>query len=110
MEGPVQGIKLELFIFDSFAFADSVVLIEVERSEEFLPVKNANAPGAKDCPQTARDSLMAMHTKWVVAAGGTVKQQADEPLIEVAPLLSYAGEGLEARCSGKAFDAKTCLE
>jgi UDP-N-acetylglucosamine pyrophosphorylase len=34
-----QGIKLELFIFDTFHTASRVALMEVERAAEFAPVK-----------------------------------------------------------------------
>ena len=46
-DGPVKGIKLELFIFDTFPLArpGKVALLEVDRAAEFAPVKNA--PGRK---------------------------------------------------------------
>ena len=46
-DGPVQGIKLELFIFDTFPLAEpgKVALMEVDRAAEFAPVKNA--PGGR---------------------------------------------------------------
>jgi UDP-N-acetylglucosamine/UDP-N-acetylgalactosamine diphosphorylase len=110
VNGTVPGIKLEQFIFDAFALAEAVALIEVERRAEFLPVKNADAPGAKDCPRSARNALLAMHTEWVTAAGGSITQQDDEACVEVAPALSYAGEGLEAVCSRNVFNAGTCLQ
>ncbi len=42
-DGPVQGIKLELFIFDPFPLAapGKAALMEVDRAAEFAPVKNA---------------------------------------------------------------------
>lgn len=57
-----QGIKLELFIFDTFAWAERVALLEVKREEEFAPVKNA--PGAdSDSPDTARRAILSLHTR-----------------------------------------------
>lgn len=48
-----NGIKMELFIFDTFPFAEKFAAIEIERLQEFAPVKNA--PGsASDSPDTAR--------------------------------------------------------
>ncbi len=46
-DGPVQGIKLELFIFDPFPLAapGKAALMEVDRAAEFAPVKNA--PGRR---------------------------------------------------------------
>ena len=58
----MQGIKLELFIFDTFPLAASTALLEVRRVEEFAPVKNA--PGsATDSPDTAKAAIMALHKR-----------------------------------------------
>lgn len=97
--GPVQGIKLELFIFDTFPLAASTALFEVARGDEFAPVKNAPGQGLPDSPDTARDAILALHKGWVQAAGGTVTCAG----VEVSPLVSYAGEGLEGVCAGKEF-------
>ena len=60
--GCMQGIKLELFIFDTFPLAERVALLEVHRHEEFAPVKNA--PGSKsDSPDTARQAMLKLHTR-----------------------------------------------
>ena len=60
-----QGIKLELFIFDSFPLAEHCALLEVRREDEFAPVKNA--PGAAaDSPDTARRATLALHTRRAV--------------------------------------------
>jgi UDP-N-acetylglucosamine/UDP-N-acetylgalactosamine diphosphorylase len=48
-----NGIKMELFIFDTFPFTERFAALEIDRLEEFAPVKNA--PGsASDSPDTAR--------------------------------------------------------
>ncbi len=58
----MQGVKLELFIFDTFPLAKRVALLEVHRHEEFAPVKNA--PGsASDSPDIARQAILKLHTK-----------------------------------------------
>ncbi len=65
----MQGIKLELFIFDTFPLAERVALLEVHRHEEFAPVKNA--PGsASDSPDTARQAILKLHTKCVSTQTG----------------------------------------
>ncbi|KXZ54652.1 hypothetical protein GPECTOR_4g718 [Gonium pectorale] len=108
VSGPVPGIKLELFIFDTFAMAagERTALVEVERSEEFAPVKNA--PGsATDSPDTARAAVLALHAGWVRAAGGAV---AAAEGVEVSPLVSYGGEGLAALVAGKTYDSSLVPE
>jgi UDP-N-acetylglucosamine/UDP-N-acetylgalactosamine diphosphorylase len=57
----LQGVKLELFIFDTFPLASSTALFEVRREEEFAPVKNAPGQGLPDSPDTARDAILALH-------------------------------------------------
>jgi UDP-N-acetylglucosamine/UDP-N-acetylgalactosamine diphosphorylase len=59
-----NGIKMELFIFDTFPFTDKFAGLEIDRDEEFAPVKNA--PGsASDSPDTARAMVSAAHKRWV---------------------------------------------
>lgn len=102
----MQGIKLEQFIFDVFPMANRAVLMEVRRSEEFAPVKNASADGVPDSPETARAVILALHRRWVEDAGGAVRGGRSAG-VEVSPLVSYAGEGLGERCASEAFDSNS---
>lgn len=93
----VNGVKLEIFIFDVFPEADpaKVRVMESQRSEEFSPVKNASMKEGKkqnDSPETAKNIISDLHRGWLVAAGATVE---GEGLVEVSPLVSYGGEGLD---------------
>lgn len=96
------GIKLESFIFDVFPLSKTMTVVDVERSEEFAPVKNATGP---DSPETARAMVSALAKKWVEAAGGTVVVGGGDGCgdAEIGPLTSYAGEGLEDLVKGKVF-------
>ena len=86
-----NGMKLELFVFDVFPFTKSLCVLEVDRKEEFSPLKNA--PGSKaDCPETSRRDLLAQQKRWLINAGANVAEGLE---IEVIPDVSYAGEGLE---------------
>jgi UDP-N-acetylglucosamine/UDP-N-acetylgalactosamine diphosphorylase len=105
----VQGIKLEQFIFDPFPLAERPALVEVRRSEEFAPVKNASGVGKSDTPATARAMLMALHRKWVEDAGGKVDGGPGAGL-EVSALASFAGEGLAERCAGEKFACNVTIE
>jgi UDP-N-acetylglucosamine/UDP-N-acetylgalactosamine diphosphorylase len=99
-----NGMKLELFVFDVFPFTRDLVVLEVDRAEEFSPLKNA--PGSKaDCPETSRRDLLAQQRRWLEAAGATVAEGAD---VEVLPEVSYAGENLAA-VKGKTFAASTVI-
>ena len=88
-----NGIKLESFIFDIFPLSQSMAVLDVTRSEEFAPVKNA--PGsATDSPDTARTLISELAQKWVRDAGGRLSGDSSK-VCEVAPSTSYCGEGLE---------------
>lgn len=90
----INGVKLEMFIFDVFPLAERWAVMEVAREDEFAPVKNE--PGnAVDSPDTARTLLSAQAVRWLRRCGAVVEEEADGALCEVSPLLSYAGEGLD---------------
>jgi UDP-N-acetylglucosamine/UDP-N-acetylgalactosamine diphosphorylase len=86
-----NGIKLEQFVFDVFPFLElkQFACMEVDRKEEFSPLKNAKGTGEDD-PDTSKKDIMQQGTRWVDAAGGTVISEQDSSLgVEVSPLISY---------------------
>ncbi|GAA96827.1 uncharacterized protein L969DRAFT_50461 [Mixia osmundae IAM 14324] len=85
-----NGMKLELFIFDVLPFTEKMALLEVERKDEFSPLKNAPGSGS-DCPETSRADLLNQQKRWLEAAGAKLGDKE----IEVSPLMSYEGEDLE---------------
>ncbi|KAI9331389.1 udp-n-acteylglucosamine pyrophosphorylase [Obelidium mucronatum] len=85
-----NGIKLELFIFDVFPYCEKLAVLETVRREEFSPLKNA--PGSKeDNPETSRADILAQSKRFIEAQGGCVVGD-----VELSPLVSYDGEGLES--------------
>lgn len=88
-----NGIKLEQFIFDVFLSVelDKFGCLEVDRAEEFSPLKNSNA-AANDNPDSCKRHYLELSTKWVLSQGAKV---AENGLVEVPSTVSYAGEGLE---------------
>ena len=64
----VAGVKFETFVFDALAKTTTSVVLEVERAQEFSPVKNKEG---SDSPDTCRadltrigTELMAEHPNW----------------------------------------------
>jgi UDP-N-acetylglucosamine/UDP-N-acetylgalactosamine diphosphorylase len=91
-----NGVKLEMFIFDIFPLASKWTVMEIERQDEFAPVKNAPGDPA-DSPDTARAMMSAQGIQWLRSAGATVEllNSSADNICEIAPLISYGGEGLE---------------
>ena len=100
-----NGMKLELFVFDVFPFTESFAVLEVERNEEFSPLKNAPGTGSDD-PETSRRDLLAQHKRFLEQAGAKLNDNVE---IEISPLVSYAGEGLES-VKGKVFTKSGLVE
>ncbi|GMT17447.1 hypothetical protein PFISCL1PPCAC_8744, partial [Pristionchus fissidentatus] len=86
-----NGIKLEQFVFDVFEKSKNFYIMEVERKEEFSPLKNPDSAGT-DCLTTCRRDIYNAHAGWLVKAGATVGEGVS---IRVKPSRSYDGENLE---------------
>lgn len=86
-----NGIKLEQFVTDAFGYANNFFLWEVDRENEFSPLKNANAAG-KDCLSTCQRDLFAESKRWLKESGAVFDENLS---VFVHPLKSYHGEGLE---------------
>merc|ERR1712137_258678 len=82
--------KFEQFVFDSFQLVKDVFAFEVARSEEFTAIKNKEG---KDCPATALQDLSNLHRSFLTNAGAIIN---GDGLVEISPLISYAGENLES--------------
>lgn len=92
-----NGIKLEQFIFDCFPLLsmDKFACMEVKREDEFSPLKNAKGTGEDD-PDTSRRDILQQGRRFLEAAGATVtSEEQEDGGVEVSPLISYGGEGLE---------------
>lgn len=99
-----NGIKLERFVFDVFSHSEAFSVLQVDRNDEFAPLKNGKGTGV-DCPETSRAAILNQAQRFITLAGGKYKNQSIE--VEISPLLSYAGENLEA-LNGKTIQ-KSCI-
>ena len=100
-----NGIKIEKFVFDVFIFSKNFAAWQVPREEDFSPLKNSDSAG-QDCPSTARRDLIELHRTWLLNAGAvSVKGE-----VEISPLVSYAGENLQAIAQGKVFEGLKVIE
>lgn len=108
------------------------VVWEVLREEEFSPLKNGPA-AKKDTAVTARRALYDVHRSLITKAGGQIitttgrtSRSSYSPLIrdgiwmaqlpdqevvvEISPLVSYDGEGLEPLVAGKTFEPPVIID
>lgn len=87
-----NGIKLEQFVFDVFPLLemDQFAQMEVQREDEFSPLKNAKGTGEDD-PDTSRKDILNQGKRWIQHAGGIVVSDggADDTGVEISPLISY---------------------
>ena len=63
----------------------------------------------EDDPDTSKRDIMSQGRRWISDAGAVVEDEGDDAGVEVSPLISYAGEGLEF-LAGKSIKAPAVLE
>ncbi len=92
-----NSIRFESFLFDVLHLARNPVIMEVDRTREFAPVKNLD--GA-DSPATARALLENEWARWLERAEIAVPRNADGTVthrIEISPLFATGPEECAAR-------------
>ena len=80
-----NGVKLESFIFDAIPMAANSITLEIDRNEEFAPVKNATGV---DSAESCRAMMIERAACWLEQAGVSVPRCADgsaDCVIEIAP-------------------------
>lgn len=83
-------------MFDCFPFLsmDKFACMEVKREDEFSPLKNAKGTGEDD-QDTSRKDILQQGKRFLEGAGATVTGEREDDGVEVSPLISYGGEGLD---------------
>ncbi len=90
-EHTIEGIKFEMFIFDALGFTRSSTTLEVDRRDEFSPVKNSSG---SDSPETACTDMATRHRRWLEHATGL--SLPDDFIVEISPLFALDEQGLKA--------------
>jgi UDP-N-acetylglucosamine/UDP-N-acetylgalactosamine diphosphorylase len=92
-----NAVKLETFVFDALPLAANPVILEVERAEEFSPVKNATGV---DSVETAVRDQIDRAARWLEAAGAAVPRKPNgEPdvVLEIAPSFAEDADEIPKR-------------
>lgn len=77
-----NAIKLETFVFDALTLAKNPLVMQVDREEEFSPVKNATGV---DSLESAKTHQVRRACRWLEEAGVTVPRNAGgSPNVTVA--------------------------
>jgi UDP-N-acetylglucosamine/UDP-N-acetylgalactosamine diphosphorylase len=96
-----NAVKLELFVFDALPLARQTVILEIDRREEFSPIKNAS--GEDSLPSSLHDQVRRA-AAWLEQAGVAVPRDADGQVaaaIEISPLFADSAEELKAKLEAK---------
>ncbi len=89
--------KFETFVFDAIPVARNTCCLEVNRQEEFAPVKNLKGI---DSPETARAAMCSLHRKWLQDAGVDIHPEAQ---VEISPLYALDRDELLQKVKGQEF-------
>lgn len=89
-----NAIKFETFIFDVLKHVNKGVIMEVDRKDEFSPIKNAEG---NDSPLTAQKDMVNMFGRWLQKAGIAIPTDSDNNVIgqiEINPCFACDEEEL----------------
>lgn len=89
-----NAIKFERFIFDLLPLAENAIVVEVDASDAFAPVKNADGEPT-DSPTTAKAAMVARDAKLLRDAGAKI---AEGVQVEVSPLWALDAAEAAAKC------------
>jgi UDP-N-acetylglucosamine/UDP-N-acetylgalactosamine diphosphorylase len=94
-EARMTAWKFETFVFDSIPLAQKSFCLEVNRDEEFAPVKNQTGI---DSPATSREAMNRLFRGWLREAGSEV---APGVRLEISPCFALDKEELVGKLKGE---------
>lgn len=92
-----NAYKFERFIFDALPIAEEVVVMEVDRKEEFAPLKQLTG---QDSVETAREAMVEQAARWLSAAGVDVPRDEGGSVkfpLEISPLVALEPQDLPGK-------------
>lgn len=92
-----NGIKFETFVFDALPHAEKTFIMEIDRAEEFAPVKNRTG---EDSVDSARRACTERFARWLEACGVDVPRGDDGRSlypIEISPLYALDADELKGK-------------
>lgn len=90
-----NAVKLESFVFDAIPLADSSIVYETSRSEEFAPIKNAKGDDSVDSSQLMQTQRAA---NWLKTHGTEIPLDSNgqvDAIIEINPLTALEAADLK---------------
>lgn len=100
-----NGYKFEMFIFDALQDAERAVIMEVDRADEFSPVKNMTGLDSAD---TARIDLVNYYRRMLEQAGVVLPPDfsPEKSWIEISPSLELNTAALRKKIKSQKFAIK----
>lgn len=97
---PVEpnSFRFVAFAFDAIWLAKRTSILEVEREDEFSPIKQAT--GSECSPASAQLSLSRLYARWLREAGAKLPERAGTehgPAVEISPLFALDAAELKER-------------
>lgn len=101
-----NGYKFETFVFDALAHCKNTITIEVNREEEFSPLKNKEGVNSE---QTAIRDMNNLHLKWLKKAGMEIpgSEKNEDITVEISPLFAATENKLQQKKSELPAFSKT---
>ncbi len=90
-----NGIKLEMFVFDAIPLCEQSIVYEVERTDEFAPIKNAEG---SDSPASSAQLQTERAAAWLEARGIAIPRKPDgspDCVLEISPRTATRAEELD---------------
>lgn len=87
----IEGVKFEKFVFDSLPLAKKSIVFEMDRKEEFAPVKNLTGV---DSVESSRKMMSDLYKEWLRIKDITIPPKVE--VVEISPLLAVEADDLPA--------------